>query len=150
MGTKGEVACYDWLSHILDRRHLRGNFREFLKPWLPDISYLRKFNFEVKSVNTRFWTELGRMLPPHQRDKYAERDVIIIWTSSNEKQDDDNVTLHGWNFAKEFLDESKVENVVTICPNIKLKNFNDVRDMATLEQFLRAPVPPGAAADQKQ
>jgi hypothetical protein len=160
IGVKGEVATYKWLTSFLPSKDVVANFENFdtsrgptvecadsdtsrgLKgggpsgPLSSDIIYKGKTFIEVKSLRPSHWGRYRRMVPPHQLQEYVNKEAIIVWATATH---DDNldVQLRGWNFAKDVQD--KGITTYTICKNVWLVDDEHMKEMGILKGALTRP-----------
>jgi len=124
IGLKAEAAVSFYLSRTFDVQKGKGDLQIDGVP------------IEVKTVTEEQWVKLGRMIPPHQLEKYVSNKAIIVWaTVDSYDHMDYNVNLKGWNNAYEI--KAKGTPIKTICENIWLKNEKDMKEIATIYSALK-------------
>jgi len=144
VGVKGELGLTRWLQGYFEDRQIKSNYMSFDDSGQRgDISCNGRC-LEVKSLRPHHWEEfrasepktLRRMVPPKQLSKYVQSNAIVVWTTATGNIVNSFVSLKGWNYAREI--QTKGTKVRTICDNIWLQNDEDMRDMPSLLDVLRA------------
>ncbi len=130
IGVKGEVAVAKWLRSFLPCEEVIANFGDFKTQGKSDITYLDK-NIEVKSLRPSHWNRFKRMIPPGQLQEYVKKEAIVVWVTAT-PDEDCNVQLKGWNYAKDVLE--KGITTTTICKNVWLMDDTNMRTIDALEK----------------
>lgn len=131
VGRKSEVAVFGLFKKKLPNADVRS---EFTKPGHEADILVDHHLIEVKGLQEKQWKEFKRMIPPKQLKKYAAKDAIVVWTTTEGDKETALVKIRGWNYAKDLVE--KGEEVITICDNIWLKDDKDMRSIKDLLQML--------------
>lgn len=132
VGRKSEVAVFGLFKKKIPDEDLRS---EFTKPAHEADILVNQKKIEVKGLQEKQWKQFKRMVPPKQLEKYADKDAIIVWTTTEGDKETALVKIRGWNYAKDLIE--KGEECRTICDNIWLRNDKDMRRIHDLLKILQ-------------
>ena len=132
VGRKSEVAVFGLFKKKIPNEDLRS---EFTKPIHEADILVNDYLIEVKGLQEKQWSKFKRMVPPAQLKKYAAKDAIIVWTTTEGDKETALVKIRGWNYAKDLID--KGEECRTICDNIWLRHDKDMRKVPDLLNMLQ-------------
>ena len=128
IGVRGEVAAYNYLKLAgPEGLQVEPNFMQLGNDNLKGDILVPPVQLEIKSIRPHQWEKLGRMITPKQLDKYVRGNAVVIWAMASPSDDDDEVVLKGWNYAREVRDLGRYKR--TICDNIWLEDEKHMHPM---------------------